>query len=184
MASFSRSRSADDLLGLFGHPLIGDLARLAESDDAGNIQRSGTHAALVAAAVDLRDQLHARVLAANVKRADSLGTVKLVGGDRGQVNVVLNHVERNLANRLHRVGVEQHAALVTDRANLADGLQRANLVVGGHDRDQNGLVIDGALRDRRDRCGRPSAPADRSRGSRASPAACKCRAQPCARSPG
>ena len=41
--------------------------------------------------------------------------------------------------------MEEHAALVAQRANLANGLQRANLVVGGHDRHQDGLVIHGAL---------------------------------------
>ena len=61
------------------------------------------------------------------------------------IDVVVDDVERHLADRLHRVGVEQHAALVAQRADLADRLQHANLVVGGHDGDQNGLVVHGAL---------------------------------------
>src|SRR5271166_6410904 len=133
------------LLRLFSHFLIGDLAGLAKTYDSGHVQRSGAHATLVAAAVDLRDKLHARVLAANVECAHTLRTVKLVGRDRCKVDIVLNHIERNLANSLHRIRVEQHAALVTDYANLADRLLRADLVVGGHDADQNGLIIHGPL---------------------------------------
>ena len=79
------------------------------------------------------------------KRAHALRSVNLVRRDRRQIDVVLNHVERNLADRLHRVGVEQHAALMAQRADFADRLQHANLVVGGHDRDQDRLVIHGAL---------------------------------------
>ena len=44
------------------------------------------------------------------------------------------HVDRNLAHRLHRVGVEDHVALVTDLADLRDRLNHADLVVGEHDR--------------------------------------------------
>src|SRR5208283_876229 len=46
---------------------------------------------------------------------------------------------------LYGVGVEEHALLVTDLSDFADGLQHANLIVGGHNGDENGLVVDGAL---------------------------------------
>ena len=51
------------------------------------------------------------------------------------------HVDRNLADRLHRVGVEDHVALVTELADFGDRLDDADLVVGEHDRDQDGLVV-------------------------------------------
>jgi len=50
----------------------------------------------------------------------------------------------DLAHGLHRVGVEEHAALVTELADFGDGLQDADLVIRGHDRNQNGLVVDGS----------------------------------------
>ncbi len=111
----------------------------------GTFKRAGTHAALVAAAVDDGGNLHARILAAHIERADTLRPVHLVAGDRHQVDVLLVHIDRNLADRLRRVGVEDHAALATELADLGDGLQHADLVVGGHDRDQDGLVVHGAL---------------------------------------
>ena len=50
-----------------------------------------------------------------------------------QVDVLLVHVDRNFADRLGRVGVEDHAALVTELADFGDRLQHADFVVGGHD---------------------------------------------------
>jgi hypothetical protein len=58
---------------------------------------------------------------------------------------LVDYVERNLAHGLHRVGMEEHAALMADFADFADGLQHADFVVGRHDADENGLVVDGAL---------------------------------------
>jgi hypothetical protein len=77
----------------------------------------------VAAAVNLRGDLHARVAPANVERAHALGAVNLVSGEREHVDVVGDHVDRNLAHGLHRVGVEEHALLVTELADFGDGLQ-------------------------------------------------------------
>ena len=148
----------------------------------GHVQRARAHAALVTAAVDQRREQHARIAAPHVERADALRSVHLVGGHRGQVDLQLVHVERNLADGLHGVGVEENALLLRDRADLGDRLNHADLVVGGHDRDEDRLVgdrvaeiveIDQAVLLHR---------AGRSRDSRPSRAACRCRAPPCARS--
>ncbi len=63
-------------------------------------------------------------------------------GDRHQVDVVLVHVDRNLADRLHAIGVEQDALLAADLADLGHRLNHADLVVGVHDGDENRLVGD------------------------------------------
>src|SRR5262245_887438 len=63
--------------------LIGrDLAGRTESDDAGNVQRAGTHTAFVTSAVDLLRDLHARVAAAYVESANALRPIDLVTGER------------------------------------------------------------------------------------------------------
>ncbi len=99
----------------------------------------------MSAAIDLRHQLHARILPPHIQRAHAFRAIKLMRRNRREIDIVLNHIERHLADGLHRVGVEEHAALMAQRANLADGLQHANLVVGRHDRHQDGLVVHGAL---------------------------------------
>src|SRR6266481_8640556 len=75
------------LLGLLRHFLLGELTGLAEADDAGNVQRAGTHTALVAAAIDNGGKLNAWVPAANVERTDTFGSIDLVAGDGEQVDV-------------------------------------------------------------------------------------------------
>ena len=62
--------------------------------------------------------------------------------DRGQVDLELVDVERHLADHLDGVGVKQHALLFRDRPNRRERLDDADLVVGGHDRDEDGLVGD------------------------------------------
>ena len=124
------------------HVLPAQLGGLAESDDAGHVQRPRTHAALVAAAVDDRRQQHARIAAADVERADALRAVHLVRADRRHVDLQVVDVEGHLADRLHRVGMEKDSFLFRDRANLPDRLEHADLVVGHHDRDENRLVAD------------------------------------------
>ena len=58
----------------------GDFAGCAQANDAGDVERAGAHAAFVAAAIDLRGELHAWVAPAHVKRAAALGAVELVRG--------------------------------------------------------------------------------------------------------
>ncbi len=99
----------------------------------------------MAAAVDLLGDLHARIAAANVQRADTLRPIDLMAGERQHIDVVLLHIDRNLAHSLHRVGVEDDALLVAELADLGDRLNHADLVVRIHDRDQDRLVVDGAL---------------------------------------
>ena len=106
----------------------------------GTLRVPRAHAALVAAAVDLLGDLDARVAAADVQRADTLGAVDLVAGEREHVDVVLLHVDRDLADGLDGVGVEEDALLVAELADLGDGLDDADLVVGVHDGDEDGLV--------------------------------------------
>ena len=80
-----------------------------------------------------------------VQRPYALGGVELVPGEGQHVDVVLHHVDGHMSHRLHGVGVEQHALLPADRADLPDGLDGADLVVGEHDGHQTGVLPDGGL---------------------------------------
>ena len=51
-----------------------------------------------------------------------------------QVDARLAHVDRDLADGLGGVGVEERSVLAGDVGQLVDGLQHAGLVIGGHDR--------------------------------------------------
>ena len=102
----------------------------------GHRQRAAAQAALVAAAVEQRFEPDVRLAAADVQGADALGAVHLVGRQAEQVDAHVVHVERDFARRLHRVGVEQHAASLAQPADVADRLERADLIIRGHHADQ------------------------------------------------
>ncbi len=106
----------------------------------GDVERAAAHAALVAAAVDLLRDLDAGVAAANIQRADALRAVELVRREREHVDVVLLDIDRNLADSLDSIGVEENALLVAELADLGDGLDDADLVVRVHNRHEDGLV--------------------------------------------
>ena len=68
--------------------------------------------------------------------------MEFVSGRRQHIDVLRFHIERDMPYRLHRIGVEEHPALATDRAELFDRLDGADLVIGGHDSDKTGIVVD------------------------------------------
>src|SRR6267154_4339580 len=125
------------LLGLLWHFLLGQFAGLAEADDAGDVQRAGTHTALVAAAIDNGGKLNARVATANIEGTDAFGSVDLVAGDREQVDVVLLDVDWNFANSLHTIDSENNAVFLGNLADFRHRIDDANLIVGIHDGDKN-----------------------------------------------
>ena len=55
---------------------------------------------------------------------------------------LLGNVYFHIARRLYRVRVEQHGALPAQRADLRDGLDRTDLVVGVHNGDEGGILTD------------------------------------------
>ena len=91
--------------------------------------------------------------AADPEGARPLRSVELVRRDREQVRAERLDVDRNLRRRLHRVAVEERAVLVRDRGKIRYRLNRADLVVRVHHRDDRGRRRDG----RRQRCRRDDA---------------------------
>ncbi len=49
------------------------------------------------------------------------------------------NIDRNLAGRLHRVGVKVNVGFSRDLADLLDRLQHAGFIVGHHDGDEPGI---------------------------------------------
>ena len=62
-----------------------------------------------------------------VQGAPALGAADLVGREGSRIHAELLHIERHLAQGLHGIGVEEGAALVGQRRQLADGLDGAHL---------------------------------------------------------
>ena len=88
-------------------------ARRRPAGDRRHVLGARAAVALVLAAGDDRQQARA---ALDPQRAGALRAVELVRRQRQQVDAERPHVDRNLAGRLHGVGVQQRAVLVRDRA--------------------------------------------------------------------
>lgn len=76
---------------------------------------------------------------ADVEQAHAFRRVELVPGHREQMHAQRIHQGRDLAHRLRRVGVEQGAVFVRNVGQGRDGLNRADLVVGLHNRHEHGV---------------------------------------------
>ena len=106
-----------------------------------------------------------RQLAAHDERTDAVGAAELVPGEGERVDAARGEVDRHRADRLDGVGVHRDAVLGGDRDDLVDRLQRADLVVGPHHRDQRPPT--------RGRARRPRAARRRRAGRRGRPAAAR-----------
>src|SRR5580698_8947307 len=102
------------------HVFLSDGASLAQANDTGDVQGAGAHAAFVASAVNDGGKLNSGILPADVQRTYALGAIHFVTRDRHQVDILLVHVDWNLAHGLSRVGMEDHAALMTQLPNFFD----------------------------------------------------------------
>ena len=98
----------------------------------------------MSAAVNDRRNLHARVFAPDVERADAFGAVDFVRRNREEINAVPLNVHGNFADGLHGVHVKQDFLFLGDFADFLDGLENADFVVRLHDRDENRLGRDRA----------------------------------------
>ena len=120
----------------------GVFERRGHAHDGGNILCARALAALLRAALDEARQEDALT---GVQHAGAFRTVKLVRGERQQVDVLRLDVNGQVSRGLHGVGVEQHARLAADGADLADRQDGADLVVGVHNGNQARILADGVF---------------------------------------
>src|SRR5262249_55023242 len=105
-------------------------------DDAGNVFSARAEAALVVPAVE---QLLNASASANVQGADALGAIYFVCGERKEIDAKHIYIDRDFAGGLYCVCVEANISFSGDSPDFSERLNRAELVVGVHDADQNGL---------------------------------------------
>jgi hypothetical protein len=118
----------------FGNP-----AGFAERNDKGDVFGAGAASVFLARAEQQRRQIDATP---DVQRANAFGRIELVSGDREQVDAEFIDVDRDLSNRLRRVGVDRRAPPSRRGADVSDRLQRAGLVLGMDNRRERSVVVD------------------------------------------
>ena len=100
------------------------------ADGQGDRFGAGSQRGLLESAVQSRRELHA---VAQEEHADPQRAVELVGGGGEGVDAECGEVDRQLADDLGGVGVEEHAVAAADRRGVGDWLQDARFVAGEHD---------------------------------------------------
>src|SRR5204863_2623295 len=123
-----------DATGIFRERLARHFRGLGESHDAGDIFRAGAETALVMAAIEKLAQTRST---ADIERADSLGRIQFVAGNRKQIHLERVDVDGNFSGGLHGVGMEVDVGFFSDAADFFERLDGAKLVIGVHDGDEN-----------------------------------------------
>ena len=117
-----------------------DSACHAEPDDIGHVLCAGPQPVLLPRAVDERPE--PRAVPPDVERADPFRRVELMTGNRQQIDAERVHIDRHLADRLRRIGMDDRAIGLRELRNLGKRLQRADLVLRMDDGDERGVSID------------------------------------------
>src|ERR1700722_18347935 len=115
------------------HFFSSNFAGLAQPDNTRDVEGSRPHAAFVAATVNLRGDLHARIATTDVKGATTLRAVELMAGQGEAVDIHGVHIDRNLTYSLYGIGMKDDIVLTANLANLSDRLHHSNFVVCEHD---------------------------------------------------
>ena len=131
-----------EAFGVVCERMAGDLSSFAEANDARNIFRARTNAALVMAAVKELLQTSA---AAKVKSANAFGGVQFVARKRKKIEAALVHVDGNFPRGLHGISMEIDIGFFGDATDFFEGLNRAELVVSVHDGDEHGFLANRAV---------------------------------------
>ena len=114
----------------------------AEGDDPEQVFRAAAAAALL-----MTEQLRLQAQAlADDQRADAGGCMQFVAGERQQVDGNSPYIDRQLAGRLHGVGVQQDVPLARQLCDLGDRKQHAGFIVRPHQRDERGVPVSVAAR--------------------------------------
>ena len=126
-----------------GISFAAEVAGFAETHDAGNVERAGAQAGFVAAAIDLGGHSTRADPAANVERADALGSVQLVRGEGEQIDGVALDVDGDFAEGLRGIAMKEDTAFAAERSDFGHRLQDADFVIGGHHAHQHGIGSEG-----------------------------------------
>jgi len=82
---------------------------------------------------------------ADVQRPHALGPVELVGGEGEEIGAHGFNINRDLAHRLHGIGMQVNVSIRCQPAHLFQGLNSSDLIVGMHYGYEYGVRADGPL---------------------------------------
>ncbi len=142
-ASANRSRCARSFATVDRALVARELVCGGQTDRPGDVLGAGAAVALLGATLLLRQDVRA---VPDIERSDALRPLELVRPERDEVCPERLDIDVDVRCRLDRVDVEDEAlARSHPGGDLGDRLDRAHLVVGEHDRDEDRLVVERRL---------------------------------------
>ena len=131
-----------NLSGILIDMVAGLLQGSSHTADGRDILRTGPLAPLLGAALD---DVHQREALADIQRTHALGAMELVAGKAQHIDVLFLHIDVQVTGSLNGIGVEGHTGLLADGADLGNGQDGADLIVGIHGGHQAGIRPNGIL---------------------------------------
>ncbi len=125
-----------------GQFLSAQAARFSQTHNRWNICRAWPQISLLATAVTKRLNGHGPTAASNEQSANAFWAIEFVGAEGEQIHPPIQNINRELADSLSGIAVDDNAVLVGD---VSDGLYRlydANFIVSCLDGDKQCAIGD------------------------------------------
>ena len=129
--------------GIFFHGTICFFQGFRHGRDSRDILCSGAFAALLSPAFD---QVREADAFSRIQEPDTFGAVELVCGRGEQIDFVILNIYGNMSDSLDRIHVEGNSLSPADLTDFTDRLDRADFIVGVHDRHETGILANGCFR--------------------------------------
>ena len=139
-------RQALDMRMVVLHLSLGQTAGLTKTYDKTRGESSRPHTFLLSTAADLRMDSDSRLLA-HIQGTNAFRSIQLVSTDRQQIDVHLVDVDRNFADTLRSIRVEEYFVVTADLSNLLQWLCRADFIIDMDDGADKCVRPDGLLQD-------------------------------------
>lgn len=120
--------------------IFGELTCMAESHDGGDVGSTSSPTSLVACTEHLSLPIDA---ISHIERTDALWSIELVSNKRVEVDLITLYIDRDLPHSLCAIDMKQGTLFATQRAELWNGLNRADLIVGVHHTHEQGVRVNG-----------------------------------------
>ena len=125
------------------HGLVCTLCCKTVAYDTRNVLCTRTTFSLLCSAVYEGADLNALT---NIEEADSLRSVDLMSAGAEHIDIELIYIDRDLSECLNSVCMEQDSMLTCNLSDLFQRLKSTDLVIGCHNRNQDGLRCDRFLK--------------------------------------
>ena len=94
----------------------------------------------MSASIDERFKLDWGLPLRDIQRTNSLGTVNLVSAQGEKIDSKLPDVHTIESGGLHGIAMKDRSAVVRQPGHIGERMQYANLVVGGHHAEEQGVI--------------------------------------------